>query len=887
MPQEDSLLVIDASGLLYRSFFALPPLTSPSGEPTGALFGFIRSILKVHHKIAPSLVVSIFDGPNNKKSRLAIYPEYKATRKPTPTELISQIGEAKKFCALWGIPDLCLSGVEADDTIAAVVKWAQTTLRGPIYICTADKDLAQLVNSQVRLVNPAKDDKIIDEQIVKTDLGLHPSQLCDYYALIGDASDNVPGIEGIGPKTALELLTTWKNLDTLLAHAHEIPGKKGERLQSGKEIALLSRTLVTLDDTVPIPHDRTFYIHKQSDIKALHELFLEKGFKTLESLLASPNPSPELSACTHEVVQTEKQFATFVDWLKKQKTVAIDCETTSLDEYSAELVGIGIAADPHHVYYIDCRTALLAPVVVSTISAILHDCRIGIIGHNLKYDLHVLSRYGLVMPELAFDTLIASWLLNSHERSHNLDDLARRHFNKEKIPIESLIGKGKTSRTMAEAPVADVARYCAEDVEYTLRLKELFEVQLDETHVKSLFFHLEMPLIPILFRMENCGVYINVDHLKALKETIDSSLRALELDVYSMAGKEFNINSPKQLSEVLFHDLNLPKQRKGKQHLSTNVDVMEELSLFHPIAQKIIEYRQFEKLRSTYLETLPLQIRSDGRVHCRFVQSGTATGRLSCQDPNLQNIPVRTTLGKEIRAAFEPQRPGWVYVSADYSQIELRILAHLSQDPVLVKSFKEGLDIHAMTASELFSVPLDQVTEEMRRRAKAVNFGVIYGQQAFGLARELHIPNKEAQEFIDFYFSRYKDVRATLEQAKEKAHKTGMAETLSGRRRLLPEINSHDFIVRSAQERLAVNTPFQGTAADMIKKAMISIDHWLSLHKLQTKMLLQIHDELLFEAPESELELLLPTIRTMMESVMELIVPLRVEISVGKNWKEC
>jgi len=885
--EEDTLLIIDASGLLYRSFFALPPLTSPSGEPTGALFGFIRSILKVHQKISPTHVVTVFDGPDNKKSRLALYPDYKATRKPTPSELIVQIEEAKKFCALWGIPGLCLSGVEADDTIAAISKWASSSLSGHVYICTADKDLAQLVSDRVSLINPAKDDKITNEQVVKTELGLHPSQLLDYYALIGDASDNVPGVEGIGPKTALELLTTWKNLDVLLEHAGEIPGKKGERLTHGKQTALLSRKLVTLDDTVEVPQDRFFYVHKESDATALRTFFKEKGFTTLEPLLASPSPSSELRPCAHQIVTTEKEFEEFVLWLKKQKKIAIDCETTSIDEYSAQLVGIGIGADTQVVYYIDCRNLIPAATIVASISTILHDYHIAIIGHNLKYDLHVLSRYGLVLPALDFDTLIASWLLNSHEKIHNLDELARRHFNKEKIPIESLIGKGKTSRTMAEAPVEEVARYCAEDVEYTLRLKAFFEPQLKQTHVDDLFHQVEMPLISVLFQMENWGVYINTDRLKALKSSIDTSLRALETDVYSMAGKEFNINSPKQLSEVLFSDLKLPKQRKGKLHLSTNADVMEELSLFHPIAQKILEYRQLEKLRSTYLETLPKQIRSDGRVHCRFVQSGTATGRLSCQDPNLQNIPVRTELGKEIRAAFEPQLPGWVYVSADYSQIELRLLAHLSQDPVLVKSFNEGIDIHAMTASELFSVSLDKVTEDMRRRAKAVNFGVIYGQQAFGLARELRIPNKEAQEFIDFYFARYKNVQATLEKAKEKAHATGMAETLIGRRRLLPEINSQDFIVRSSQERLAVNTPFQGTAADMIKKAMICLDRWLSEHKLQTKMVLQIHDELLFEAPESELDVLLPTVRTMMESAMKLIVPLRVEINVGKNWKEC
>ena len=875
-------LLIDASGLLYRSFFALPPLTSPSGEPTGALFGFIRSILKVHQKVAPDLAVAIFDGPDNKRSRLAIYPEYKATRKPTPPELIHQIGEAKKFCDLWGIPQLALPGVEADDTIASVATWIEGRVAKKVLICTADKDLAQLVNGHISLINPAKEDKLSDEAVVLADIGLPPEKLCDYYALVGDASDNVPGIEGIGPKTAVELLREWGSLDNLLSHGEKISGKKGERIREGKESALLSRTLVILDKEVDIPHDQGFYAPKNPDTSALHTFFQEKGFKTLLSMLATPNPSPDLPPCTYEIVTTPEACDRFIAWLARQKSVALDTETTSVDEYSAELVGIGVAAAPDFVYYVDHRSC---PDIVKKISATLKAHSIALIGHNIKYDLHVLTRYGLEFPELAFDTLIASWLLHAHERNHNLDDLARRHFNKEKISIDSLLGKGKQARTMAQVPVEDVARYCAEDVEYTLRLKALFEPLLKETGVEKLFFECEMPLIPVLFRMESEGVYVDVHHLKTLKGSINTTICAIEKEIFAMAGKEFNVNSPKQLSGVLFGDLKLPKQRKGK--VSTNAEVMEELSLSHPIAQKVLEYRQLEKLRSTYLETLPKQVRDDGRVHCRFVQSGTATGRLSCQDPNLQNIPVRTELGKEIRAAFKPQFPRWVYVSADYSQVELRLLAHFSKDPALIKAFTENLDIHAMTASELFGVPLDQVTPEMRHRAKAVNFGILYGQQAFGLARELRISNTEAQAIIKAYFDRYKNIHETIEAAKERAHKTGMAETLTGRRRLLPDINSSDFITRSAQERLAVNTPFQGTAADMIKMAMIRLNGWLLKEKMETKMVLQIHDELLFEAPESELDVLLPHVRSFMESSMELIVPLRVEISVGKNWKEC
>jgi len=885
MTKEETTLIIDASGLLYRSFFALPPLTSPSGEPTGALLGFVRSLLKVEEKIAPDSIVAVFDGPHNKRSRLALYSEYKATRKPTPPELIEQIKEAQRFCDIWKIPKLSEEGVEADDTIAAVVSFAKKKSDGPIYICSADKDLSQLISDRVRIINPAKDLALLDRDTIIKEWGVPPERLCDLFALVGDTSDNVPGVDGIGPKTAAVLLADWKDLDTLLENAEKIKGKKGERLVASKDLALLSRKLVSLDSSVPIPTSKTFYAKKEPDFDAALEFFTEKGFKSLMPLLAGSSKSPK--PCSHKIVQTEKEFTAFLDWLSKQKEIGIDCETTSLDEQKAELVGIGIGEHPEEVFYINC-ISLSPEMVVKEIGEIISKKKISLIGHNIKYDLHILTRYGLPLPKLSFDTLVASWILHAHERNHSLDDLALRHFFKEKISLESLLGKGKKARSMKDVPVADVAKYCAEDIEYTLRLKELFEKELKEANLNHLFYDIEMPLIPILLKMEQHGVFVNKEKLSSLNISLDTSLNRVKKEIYKMAGAEFNINSPKQLSEILFVQMGLPKLRKGKKSLSTSAEILEELSAIHPIAGKILEYRRLEKLRSTYVEALPKQIdKKTGRVHCRFIQSGTATGRLACQDPNLQNIPIRSTLGKEIREAFQPQEPGWVYVSADYSQIELRLLAHFSKDPVLVKAFTEGLDIHAMTAAELFGLPLEKVTEDMRRRAKAVNFGIIYGQQAFGLAKELRIPRKEAQEFIDHYFSRYQNVQKSLDEVKEKAHKTGMAETLTGRRRLLPEINSSDFFIRNLQERLAVNTPFQGTSADIIKMAMIDIDSWLSENKLKTKMVLQIHDELIFETPKEELDLLIPAIRSKMEGVIELIVPLSVDISIGKNWKEC
>jgi len=877
--EKDSLLLIDASGLLYRSFFALPPLTSPAGEPTGALFGFIRSLLKVFQAVAPTSMVAIFDGPDNKASRLKIFPEYKATRKPMVPELGKQIEEAKRFCSLWGIATIAAPGVEADDTIASISTWASHDTH--IYICSADKDLLQLVSESISLINPAKNDKIFTPITVESEWGIAPTQIVDYLSLVGDSSDNVPGVEGIGPKTARSLLQTWGSLDNLLAHLEALKGKQKERLQQGS--ALLSRQLITLDTTVPIPHDRSFYQKKETDVHGLTMFFQEKGFKSFDALLASQEEAPPPSPVT--IIQNQEELETFTGWLQQQSCIILDCETTSLDEANAELVGIGIAATLHPIYYLACSEHLSAQTIVSALNAIIHTKQISFIGHNIKYDLHILHRYGLELPQIAFDTLIASWLLHANERTHSLDELALRYFHKKKIPIESLIGKGKTSRSMKEVPINQVATYCAEDVEYTYRLYKLFEKELEEKELVSLFSTIELPLIPVLLRMEEHGIYVDTKKLNSLHEQIGDALHAVTQEIYQIIGHECNINSPKVLRHVLFEELGLPKQGRKE---STSIDVLEQLTAIHPIAQKIIEYRQLEKLRSTYLETLPKQIRKTSqRIHCHFIQSGSATGRLACRDPNLQNIPIKTDLGKEIRAAFRPQSDDAVFVSADYSQIELRILAHISQDPTLLQAFREDADIHSATAAEIFDVRPEEVTEEMRRKAKAVNFGISYGQQAFGLAKTLKISTKEAHAFIEHYFQKYPKVKETIEKAKETAHQTAVAETLTGRRRELPEIHNQDFFIRSAAERLAINTPFQGTTADIIKIAMIAIDRWLLETKKRTKMLLQIHDELIFEVPREELEIVIPTIRQYMESAMPFSVPLKVDISIGKTWKEC
>ncbi len=884
MSDSKTFLLIDAAGILYRSFFALPPLTSPSGVPSGALFGFIRSILKVVHKVRPDFIVAIFDGPQNKKSRLELYSSYKAHRKPTPDELLVQIQEARKFCTLWGIPELTETGVEADDTIASVVTYAKKHQFGPIYICTADKDLAQLVDETVFVINPAKDDAISGPAQIEEQYKLPPNMLADYLSLIGDSSDNIPGIDGIGPKTAVELIKTYGSLENILQHATEIPGKKGEYLSKGTENARLSRKLVELNTSVVVPQEQFFYTLKNSDTAKVQEFFLQMGLKTLLQLLPHPQtPSDTLSNyCT--ILHTRKEYEDMLQSLKTNTTISISLQR---DESLSTFLGIGIALNKKSMYYISCENDLDPRFVIHALSERLEKNNISLCGHDLKSTLHILVEYGLKVPLLAFDTELASWLVSPHEKSHTLADLSARLLMKEKSSLETLLGKGKKAKLLSTLDSKTVAQYTSDDLCCILTLKEMLEKQLLENGMEHLFKTMEMPLIPILLEIEQTGVYVDVAHLKELQKRVETKLTAIAKEIYAMAGKEFNINSPKQLGDVLFVDLKLPKSRKGKQHLSTNVDVLEELAHLHPIAKKVLDYRMLDKLQSTYIEALPLLIKEDHRVHCTFLQTGTSTGRIACQNPNLQNIPIKTDLGKEIRAAFKPQKEHFVFISSDYSQVELRILAHMSRDPSLVKAFEADIDIHTQTASKVFHVPLEEVTESMRRKAKAVNFGLIYGQQAFGLASELKISPKEAQEIINNYFAEYSSILKLLEEIKTKSRSTGYSETLTGRRRPLPDLNSHDFFTRAAAERFAINTPFQGTGADVIKKAMIDLDHTFKTQRIQTKMILQIHDELLFEAPESEVDIVIPLIRSHMENAMKLVVPLKVEISVGKNWKEC
>jgi len=881
------LFIIDAVNFLFRAYYGIGPMTNPKGESTNALFGFIRSVYKIIADYSPDFLISVFDGPDNKKSRTDLYEHYKSHRKPMPEDLYPQLEKALQWCALAGIPLLSIPGVEADDVIGSIAVWAaQEGIK--VRICSSDKDLCQLVNRQIHLINPSKDNLEVDAEKVKELFGVTPEQMVDYLAIVGDASDNIPGLEGFGPKTASSLLQQFGDLDTILAHPEKVPGEKKQQvLRDGKAIAHLSRKLATIDQNIPFPKEETFFHLKQPEMEQIKQFYEEMHFLSLLKEIDAKTEIHGKKAEKHNyhLVQTEHELGKVCETLEKAGDFCLDVETTDIRPMQAELVGIGVGIDPETAWYVPLNGPLKKEIVLEKMGEVLEKC--SIYGHNVKYDLHALLNAGLPEPRISYDTILASYVLTPQNQRHNLDQLSLEKFHVVKTPIEELIGKGKHQKSMADVPLEQVADYCAQDVDYTIRLRKLFESELKKNDLESVLNAIEIPLIPVLIRMERRGIYVDKEKLKEMSHDLAAELKHLEKKIYHLAGEEFNINSPKQLSTILFHKMGIAPPKKTMTGFSTSADVLEELQEKAPLAKEILEYRSLEKLRSTYVDSLPDEIHPvTGRIHTTFNQSVAATGRLSCQDPNLQNIPIRSKEGKKVRTAFKPQQRGWSFLSADYSQIELRLLAHLSEDPTLVKAFNEGEDIHAFTASLVFDIPLKEVTDEMRQKAKAVNFGILYGQQAFGLSQGLGMAYKDAAKFIDTYFQRYKRVKEFLEFCKESARKSGRVVTMTGRHRPIPEILSKNGALRAASERLAINTPLQGTAADLIKIGMIDIDAALLKNKLGF-MLLQIHDELLFESPDDHIHALAKDVKHRMENVMKLKVPLEVHISIGKNWGEC
>ncbi|MBS0623349.1 MAG: DNA polymerase I [Verrucomicrobia bacterium] len=877
------LFILDVSGFLFRAYFALPPMTNAAGESTHALFGFIRSVLKLLKEHHPSHIVAVYDGPDNKRSRTEIYQDYKANRVRDYEDLPEQIAISKQFCDLMGIHHVELDGVEADDTIGSIATWAAQ--QGvSVRICTSDKDLCQLVTDDVHLLNPWKDYAVLDPQGVEENFGVKPSQIADYLGMVGDSSDNIPGVPGFGPKTVAPLLQQYGTIENVLAHVDEISGKKKQQtLREEASQALLSKQLATIQTQLSFPQSPNFFAKQPVQEQGLRSFYLQMGFHSLIKELEIHAPSCSNEVLHYHLVDDLNGLQQLIAKMESHDHLAFDCETTSLDVMQALPIGIGFCFQAKEAYYVpfngklgEKARELLAPFLKQHM----------FFGHHTKYDCHVLVNVGIEVAHLSFDTILASYLLNPSARSHSLDNLCLDIFGKVKIPIKDLIGTGKKQISMDQVPLEKVCQYCCEDVDYTFRLKQHFEKQLHEEKLDSLLYDLELPLSKLLLKMERAGVYLDINHLKDLGSMVMQQLNEVQEEVFSLSGESFNLNSPKQLAAILFEKLKIKPLKKTATGYSTNADVLEDLAINYPIAEKILIYRSLEKLRSTYIESLPNQVNlKTERVHPTFNQVVTATGRLACQDPNLQNIPVRTPLGKKIREAFRPQKMGWSYLSADYSQIELRLLAHFSEDPTLINAFEHAQDIHAHTAALMFEK--QHVTSEERRAAKAINFGIIYGQQAYGLARELHIDIHKAADFIQAYYRRYPKVFEYIQNSIEQARRTGKAVTMIGRQRSIPDLNSANTHLRAAAERLAVNTPLQGSAADLIKKAMLAIDQQLQNKKLKSFLILQIHDELIFEAPDEELEALKPLVKETMENIFTLKVPLVVDVAIGKNWGQC
>lgn len=714
------LYIVDASGYLYRSYFAIRNMTNAKGESTNALYGFIRSLFKLIKDFQPEYLVSVFDGPHSIKSREAIYEQYKAHRTAMPSDLLAQITRARHFCELMGIPMLSIPEVEADDTMGTIALWCGRQHGMTSYLCTSDKDLCQFVNDHTFILNTHKDNLILDAAGVKESFGVNPDQIVDFLSITGDSSDNIPGLPGFGPKTAAELLQKFGSLDYLLAHPEEVPGKKKQEiLVQEAEKALISRRLVQINTAVDIPKDVAFYKIQPLNIPALREFYQQMNFNSLLKELEQLAGNVPDEKIQYRLVDDEPAFNNLLEQLRRCKEICFDTETTSLDPMQAELVGIGFGTVPEIAYYVPANGALGLKRVLEGLKPLFENPNIGFYGHNVKYDYQVLKGHQIEVANIAFDSLLASYILNAHSRQHSLDQLSLENFGKVKTPISELIGKGKNTISMRDVPIEKVCAYCCEDVDYTCRLKIQLEKQLKERNLEGVYHTVELPLVKVLAHMERRGIFLETSRLKELSHEVMTEISRLSKEIYALAGEEFNLNSPKQLGAILFEKLKIPATKKIATGYTTSADALESLKWSYPIVGKIIDYRILEKLRSTYIETLPLQVNpKTGRIHCNFNQTVAATGRLSSQDPNLQNIPVRTELGRKIREAFRPGKEDWSYLSADYSQIELRLLAHLSEDPPLVSAFLNKEDIHAYTASCIFGVSLETVTKNKGMRLK-------------------------------------------------------------------------------------------------------------------------------------------------------------------------
>jgi len=882
------LFLIDGSSYIYRAFFAIPHLSNSKGFPTNAIYGFTNMLLKVVREQEPEYLAIAFDAPGP-TFRHEVFGEYKANRPAMPENLRPQIPFIKEIVSALQIPALEIEGYEADDLIGSLAKKLESEGMNTV-IVSGDKDLMQLITPQVVMYDPMKD-KTFEIPEVKERFGVPPDKVVEVMGLCGDTSDNIPGVPGIGEKTAARLIEQFGSIEELLKNLEKV---KSPTLRASlghyADQARLSRELATLDTQVPLAWDLEKLKPGMPDREKLHKIFKEMEFsKLLKEFAAQPTPEEK----EYHLVTEKKDFHELIGNLERAGAFALDLESTSLEPMKAEIVGFSFSFKPHQAFYIPVgHTYVGAPrqlaqkEVLKALRPLLENPELKKYGQNIKYDYILLAKSGIYLRGIAGDTMIASYLLNPSKHSHSLEELAREHLDHQVITYADVAGSGAKAIPFSQVSVEKACQYSGEDADLTLLLANLLMPKIEADGFGDLFHRVELPLIEVLARMEMEGVKLDLPLLSIMSKEFEVQLRRISQEIYDLAEEDFNINSPQQLGKILFEKLKLPGGKRTKTGYSTDVEVLTELSKEYPLPARVLEYRSLSKLKSTYVDALPQLINpATGRIHTSFNQTVTATGRLSSSDPNLQNIPIRSREGRRIREAFVPEE-GSLILSADYSQVELRVLAHLSCDTSLIETFQRDEDIHAATAAEIFHVPVEQVNPEMRRLAKVINFGIIYGMSAFGLSKELAVPPSVAQAYIANYFQKYHGVRDYIDKSLELARERGYVTTLMNRRRYLPDIGGSNRSVRQFAERIAINAPIQGTAADLIKVAMINIHRRLLQEKRKTKLILQIHDELVFEVPEKELGPIKIMVKEEMEGVVKLYIPLKVDVGVGKNWAE-
>jgi len=890
MSKKSTLYLVDGSSYLYRAFHAMPNLTNSRGEPTGALLGVANMIRRLLSEESPEHIAVVFDarGPT---FRHEMYPEYKANRPPMPAELRQQVEPILEFVRLLGLPLLQIEGVEADDVIGTLSRQAEEAGLDCV-ISTGDKDMAQLVSERTTLTNTMTDTRTDRDGVVEK-FGVRPEQFIDFLALTGDASDNIPGVEKCGPKTAAKWLNAWGDLDSVIAHADEVGGKIGENLRSALEQLPLSRELARIRRDIELESAPKTLLRTDGDRAGLVEALKRYEFNSwLQELDDTADTAPPEQA-EYRAVTTAEQLEALLGELETAGLIAFDTETTSLDAMQAELVGLSFCTEPGRAAYIPVgheypgvQEQLDRDAVLERLRPMLEDPGKPKVGQHIKYDMNVLSLYGIEVRGVAYDTMLESYVLNSTGSRHDMDTLALKYLGRKTTKYEEICGKGSKQILFSQVEIEAATHYAAEDADVTLSLHRRLLPELEKVpELADVFTGIEMPLVPVLARMEQTGVLIDGDELAAQSATMAREIHELEKAAHEAAGRPFNLGSPKQLQEILFGELELPVIRKTpKGQPSTAEDVLQELAADYELPELILRYRSLSKLKSTYTDKLPQQINPrTGRVHTSYHQAVAATGRLSSSDPNLQNIPIRTPQGRRIREAFVAPR-GWRILACDYSQIELRIMAHLSGDKGLLQAFHDGIDVHRATAGEVFGTPYEAVDADQRRAAKAINFGLMYGMSAFGLSKQLAISRAEAQAYMDTYFERYPGVRDFMEDTRVSAREKGYVETLFGRRLYLPDIKASNMQRRQAAERAAINAPMQGTAADIIKRAMIRVDDWLQRERPQARLIMQVHDELVFEVAAKELESVQQSVERHMAGAAELDVPLVVDSGHGKDW---